>query len=177
MRGEREALGRPLLVALAEQRQVEQPFARIVDDVERQRAGSAAPRLIVDDQAQLADAVGRFRPAALLDQRAHVALVVEARHRVVGLRRQARAGDAAGRQRLEHREAAALDQAMHQRGDEHGLAGTRQAGDAEPDGRIEQMLAELDQRAGREPALGQDVSQCMRHDGSRWRLGPQGPGP
>ena len=35
---QREALGRPLLVALAEQRQVEQPFAGIVDDVERERA-------------------------------------------------------------------------------------------------------------------------------------------
>ena len=67
-------------------------------------------------------------------------LVVEARHRVVGLRLEPRPRAmrplAHG---LEHRQAAAMQQLMHQRGDEHGLAGAREAGDAEPDGRVEKL--------------------------------------
>ena len=152
-----ERLRRPGLIALVEQRQVQQPFAGVVDDVERQRAHCAARGLIVDDNAKLADLARRFRPLAILHQRAHVALVVEARHRVVGLRRQAGAGDASARKRLEHRKAAAAQQAMHQRGDEHCLAGARKAGDAEPHGRAEQPAAEFGERERREPGLFDEV--------------------
>ena len=52
-----------------------------------------------------------------------MAFIVEARHRVVGLRLELGAGDPPGRERLEHRKAAAAGEAVDQRGDEHGLAG------------------------------------------------------
>src|SRR5207248_1594857 len=81
-----QALGRPLLVALVEERQVEQPFAGIVDDVERQRTVGAVLALVVDDQAQFADVDRRVRPAALFDQGADMAFVIKARHRIVRLR-------------------------------------------------------------------------------------------
>ena len=86
-------------------------------------------------------------------------LVVEARHRVVGLRLEPRAGDAAARQRLEHRQPPAMQQLMHQRGDEHRLAGAGEAGDAEPDGRIEQARAEFAQRAAGEADFFRDVGE------------------
>ena len=62
-------------------------------------------------------------------------------------------------QRLEHRQPAAMQQLVHQRGDEHGLAGARQAGDAEPDGRIEQARAEFAERAGGEADFFGDVGE------------------
>ena len=118
-----EALGRPLLVTLVEQRQVEQPLAGVVDDIECQRAVGAVVALVVDHQTQFADIDRRVRPAALLDQGADMAFVVEARHRVVGLRLEVGAGNPPGRERLEHRKAAAAGEAVDQRGNEHGLAG------------------------------------------------------
>ena len=136
---QREALGRPLLVALVEQRQVEQPFAGIVDDIERERAVGAVLPLIVDDEPQLADVGGRVRPAPLLDQRAHMVLVVEARHRVVRLRLEPARGRSVRWHRPRTPETGRRAQAVDQRGDEHGLAGARQAGDAEPDRRIEEV--------------------------------------
>ena len=50
-------------------------------------------------------------------------LVVEARHRVVGLRRQPRPRDPPAGERLENRKTAAAGEAMDQRGNEYGLAG------------------------------------------------------
>ena len=58
----------------------------------------------------------------LVDQRRDVILVLESRHRIVGLFLQERAGDAAGLLRLEQRQAPAMDQIVDQRGDEHRLA-------------------------------------------------------
>jgi hypothetical protein len=52
---------------------------------------------------------------------------------------------------------------VQQRGDEHGLAGARQTGDAEPDGGVQQMFAELRERAGREPGLFNDIGDDRRH--------------
>ena len=59
-------------------------------------------------------------------------LVLKARHGVVRLLLEEGARDASGLLRLEQRQAAAMDQIVDQRGDEHRLAGTGQAGDAEP---------------------------------------------
>jgi hypothetical protein len=99
-----------------------------------------------------------------------VALIIEARHRVVGLRCEPRAGDAATGQGFEHRKAAAAHQAMHQGGDEHGLAGARQAGDAEPHGRAKQPLAEFGERARRQTSLFDNVGDDRGHGlGSRPR--------
>ena len=160
---QRQALGRPLLKTLVEQRQVEQPFAGIIDDVEREAAIRAVLPLVVDDEPQLADIGGRVRPAPFLDQRADVVLVVEARHRIVGLRLEPRVGDPPGGIGLEHRKAAAAGQAVDQRGDEHGLAGARQPGDAEPDGRIEQAVAIIPQRPRRQPRLLDNVLETGSH--------------
>ena len=136
-----EAFGRPLLIAFGEQRQVEQPFAGIVDDVDGQRAVRAILPLIVDHQSQFRDIDGGTWPAPLLDQSADVVLVIEAGHRIVRLRLEPGAGDPPRRIGLEHRKSAPTCQAMDQRRDEHGLAGARQAGDAEPYGGIEKTLA------------------------------------
>ena len=93
-------------------------------------------------------------------------LVVEPRHRVVRLRRiirsQPGAGDAATGQRLEHRKPPAAKQTMQQRRDEHGLAGAGQPGDAETNRRMDEMAAEIGERAGREPGLLKNVGD-RRH--------------
>ena len=162
---QREALGRPLLKTLVEQRQVEQPFAGIVDDIERQGAVGAVLPLVVDHQPQFADIDGRVRPAPLLDQGADVVFIGKARHRVVGLRLQPGAGDPAGGERFEDRKAAAAGQAVDQRGDEHGLAGARQAGDAEPHRRIEEAVAIVLQRPRRQPRFLDDILKTGGHAG------------
>ena len=92
-----------------------------------------------------------------------MALVVEPRHRVVGLRRKLGAGDPPAGERLEHRKPAAAQQAVQQRGDEHGFAGARQTGDAKPDGGMQQMFAEFRERARREPGLFNDIGDDRRH--------------
>ena len=73
---------------------VEQPFPGIVDDIQRQSAFGAVLALVVDDEPQFADVDSRIRPAPLLDQTAQVVLVIEARHRVIGLWRKTRTCDA-----------------------------------------------------------------------------------
>jgi hypothetical protein len=146
-----EAFLRPGLEALVEERQVEQPFAGIVDDVECQLAHRPRARLVFDDEPQFADLPRRLRPDAIGEQCVEMALIVEARHCIVGLRRKMRIDDAPLVLRLEHRKAAAADEAVHQCGDEHGLARPRQPGDAEPDRRIEQAAAVFDQSAGGKP--------------------------
>ena len=138
---------RPLLIAHAEQRQIEQPLARIIDKIERERAVGAACAIDNRSCSRSSLICSRgIRPLPLVDQRAQMFFVFEARHAVVGLRRQPRAGDAPAGMRLEHRKAPAAQKPVHQRRDEHRLARARQPGDAEPDGRIEQMLAVFDQR-------------------------------
>ena len=49
--------------------------------------------------------------------------IVEARHRVVGLRLKPRLRDPPGGERLEHRKASAAGEAVNQRRDKDGLAG------------------------------------------------------
>jgi hypothetical protein len=63
-----------------------------------------------------------------------VLLVGEARDCIVGLRLEVGAGDAALGHGSEKGQPPAGDQAAHEGGDEHGLARTREAGDAEPHG-------------------------------------------
>ena len=66
---------------------------------------------------------------------------------------------------LEGGEAAAFQQRIDERGDEDGLAGARQAGDAEPHGRVEQMAAEIGEGPRREPGLFDEVGDGRRHGG------------
>ena len=92
-------------------------------------------------------------------------LVVEPRHGIVGLRRKSGLRDAAGIERLEYRKTAAPGQPMDQRGDEHGLAGARQAGDAEPHRRVEKALAIVQQRPRRQPRFLDDIGETRGHAG------------
>ena len=121
-----------------------------------------APRPTEVMTIKLADAAGRLGPATPGGKRLQMGLVVEARHRVVGLRLEPRARDAHAAQRREHRQPPAMQQLMHQRGDEDGLAGAGEAGDAEPDGRIDQPGAELADRAGGEADFFGDVAEEAR---------------
>jgi len=99
-----------------------------------------------------------------------MALIVEPGHRVVGLRRQPRADDAALVLRLEHRKPPAAHEAVHQRGDEDGLAGPRQAGDAESHRRIEQAAAIFRERARGAPGFFEEIGQGG-HGSGMWRGG------
>ena len=90
-------------------------------------------------------------------------LIGEARHGIVRLRRKPGARDPARGHRLEDREASAAQQAVNQRGDEHGLAGARQAGHAEPHGRLEQAVAVFDQRLRGQARLFDDIGKDVRH--------------
>ena len=163
---QRETLTRPLLVALVEQRQIEQPFAGIIDDVERERAVRAILPLVVDHQPQFADVDRGVRPGPLVDQGAQVVFVGETRHRIVRLRLQTRAGDPSRRERFEHRKAAAARQPVNQRGDKDGLAGARQSGDAEPHRRIEQVVAVVQQGPRGQPRFLDDFGETG-HAGER----------
>ena len=66
-------------------------------------------------------------------------LIVEARHLIVRLRLEIGAEHAAVGDGVEERHAGARHEVVHERGDEHGLAGAGEAGDAEPDGRLDQV--------------------------------------
>src|SRR5437762_4829711 len=107
-----EAIRRPLLKTLVEQREIQQPLAGVIDDVDGERAVGAILSLVVDDEAEFADVDGRAWPAPLLDQGADVVLIVEARHRIVRLRLQPGAGDPARGVGLEYRKPSAAGQAV-----------------------------------------------------------------
>ena len=82
---------------------------------------------------------------------------------IVGLRRQSCPGDAAGGKGLEHRKAAAARQPVDQRGDEHRFTGPRQAGNAEPHRRVEEMLAIVHERPGRQARLLDHILETESH--------------
>jgi len=52
---------------------------------------------------------------------------------------------------------------VHQRRDEHGLARAGEAGHAKPNGRVEQMAAELQDGACRQPGLFGDRLDSREH--------------
>jgi uncharacterized protein len=70
-----------------------------------------------------------------------MAFIVKSRHCIVRLRRELRPRDAPLGERFEDRKSPTAHEPVHQRGDEHGFTGPRQAGDAEPHSRIDQALA------------------------------------
>jgi hypothetical protein len=96
---------------------------------------------------------------SLLDEGADMILIGEARYRVVGLGRQAGLRDPAGSRGLEHRKPSAAQQGMDQGGDEHRLAGPRQAGDAEPDSRMEELVAVIGQRLQGQAGLFDEIRE------------------
>ena len=134
---QRERLRRPFGVALPQQRQVEQPFAGIVDDVEIEPAASEAAleearQFIVDDNAKLAHAPCRIRPDAPLHEIPDMRLVVEAGDVVVGLRLKPRLREPPLAIGFKQRQAAAMHEIVDQRADEDGFPRARQSGDAKP---------------------------------------------
>jgi len=153
-----QGLGGPCQVVLAEERQVEEPFAGIVDDVEVELAAAEAaveerPGLVADGQPELADPPRRIGPDPLVDQVAHVVLVVESRHIVVGLRRQRGAGDASAGISLEQGQAAAMDQVVDEGGDEDRLAGAGKAGHTEAERRRDDAGSPFGEGHERKPRL------------------------
>ena len=52
---------------------------------------------------------------------------------------------------------------MDQRGDEYGLTGPRQAGDAQPHRRVEKVLAIVEQRPGRQACLFDHILETECH--------------
>ena len=121
-----------------EQRQVEQPLARIVDDLERQvldrrhLAQDEAPGPERDLELQRRQAVGGLGPA----RRARREVGVEAGE---GEGRPAVGADETGAEvaalvrRLEERQVGRLQQVVDHGGDQHRLAAAAQAGDGEPE--------------------------------------------
>src|SRR5690606_27989322 len=112
----------------SEKRQVEQPFARIVDDVDgetpgRKQSVPAAGTLIIEGDAQFRDGAGRFGPGSVAHQRLNMVLVLEAGNGIVGLRLQSDAGYPVCATRLVQSQAPAIQQVVDERRDEDGLAG------------------------------------------------------
>ncbi len=83
-------------------------------------------------------------------------LVGETRHGVVRLRLEPRPRQAAFRGGGEHRKPRAGDQVVDERGEKHGLARARQAGDAEAQAAAGKIVAD---RAGDEPRLEHEIGE------------------
>src|SRR3954451_6954 len=164
--GQRKALAGPLLVALVEQWQIKQPFAGIVDDIERQCPVGAILALVVDNETQLADIGRRVRPAALFDERANVVLIVEPRHGVIGLRLKPCSRDPPARQGLENRKTAAANEAVNQGGNKDVFPRPRQSGDAKPDRRVEKMVAVIEKCSCRQAGFFDDIGKLEGHAGA-----------
>ena len=129
-----QRLARPLRVALGQKRQVEEPFAGIVDNVDGE-FGRALPQALapleLEREPQFGDAARRFRPVAFVPgQGGQMILVGEARHVVVGLWLQFRAHQPTfGMNAKDRQHALAIhggrrcaQQILHQGGDEDSLA-------------------------------------------------------
>ena len=141
-----QRFARPLGVALGEQRQIEQPFARIVHDVDGQRRDALAPAaraLEFQRDAQFGNPPRRLWPVAILarHERRQMFLIGETWHGVVWLRIEHHAPQTPFGMDAKHRHVAPAlvsperpktHEIVHQRGDEHRLARARQARHAKP---------------------------------------------
>ena len=83
-------------------------------------------------------------------------LIGESRHHVVGLRFETRPRNPPFRRRGEHRKPRAGDQVVDERREKHGLAGARQAGDAETKAAAGEIVAD---RAGDESRLEHKIGE------------------
>ena len=163
----------PLGIVEIEQRQIEQPLAGVVDNIEvqgrncRQAAADAAARAIADLEAYLGDAARRFRPLRGVAVQGLDALFIGKRRDVrVELHDAARAQQALLARRAPQRQpriGAGVFELVDQRGDERGLAAAREAGDGEADLAIE---AAVDDIAASALRRAQDLFQ-RSHAGSR----------
>ena len=139
-----ERLARPVRIGLAEQWQVEQPLAGIVDEVDGHRRRALAPAsgaLEFQRQPQFGDAARGLWPVACVDavgpagQGGEVVFIGKARHGVVGLGFEPRPDEPSLGMGAQHGQAATANEIVDERGDEHRLAGARQASDAEAQAR------------------------------------------
>src|SRR6185437_9978023 len=111
----------------AEKRQVEQPFAGIIDNVDtepaaREHSVPARCGLIFDGQPQFRDGAGGLRPGPGIYQRVDMVFILEARDGVIRLFLEEGPGNAARLLSLEKRQPSTMDQVMDEGGDEDGLA-------------------------------------------------------
>ena len=115
---------------------------------------------IFEREPKLTDAPRALGPAwRIAGEVGEVLLVFEAGHGVVGLRLQIGAGETALRRRSKNGKPRARDEIVHERGDEHGLAGAREAGHAEPNRRRDEVggiIAEIAEDVARGLRVGRD---------------------
>ncbi len=172
----RQRLLRPHRIILAQHGQVEQPFARIVDQVEgdapfRQQPAERCAPLHVDRDGEGGKILGPFRPARRVGgQRGEMRIRIEAGHRLGARGLDEDAADAPARGVRERgqrpRPAPGGEQVGDERGEEDRLPGARKACDREPDalaadqgargilGRVEEAA---DERERVHPACVQDM--------------------
>ena len=132
----------PLRIGLVQKGQIQQPFARVIDDIQMhglraEDAGQKPRGLHPERQSKLRHrprAVGPMRIVA--GQRGQMAFEVETRDGVVGLGLQIGGLDPPRGLCLQLRHPRPVQQVCDQPGDEHRLARARQAGDAQPDHRV-----------------------------------------
>ncbi len=160
-----QGLGGPLGKRLVHERQVEQPFAGIVHQIQMQPSGTEpaaqkACALVLQRDAQLSDAMRGGGPVPLLHQRAHMVLVGKARHLIVRLRRQLGLGEPAFSIGRKERQAAPVHQVVHQSGQKHRLAGARQPGHAKAHGRRDDARQALGKRGRAGPRFILPLPQC-----------------
>src|SRR6516225_2452328 len=75
--GKAQTLRRPHLVSFCQERQVEKPFSRVIDNIQSQCALVSAQRLVLDNNSQFANLPCRSGPTAFVHDRIYVALVIE----------------------------------------------------------------------------------------------------
>ncbi len=118
----------PLPIGQVHQRQVEQPFAGIIHDIDVELSAAEIPRdeavrLIFQGEAKLADAARAFRPGPVIGGEAcEMVFIGKAGQVIIGLRFEIGPGDAALGIGFEHGQAASLGEGMNQGGDENGFA-------------------------------------------------------
>lgn len=139
----------PFLEALLEERQVQEPLARIVDDLEpqgrkrRHRAPEQRARPVADGDAERARAGGRFRPARRIGREALQKLLVGEGAPLDRLDPGAEepAAEPGAEDRQHDRIGRRGKEIVRERRDEDRLAGLREAGDGEADGPLGKELA------------------------------------
>jgi len=166
-------------VILIEERQVDQPFARIIDDIQMQlrKTDDALQQrslLIFYCDAEFGNAAGAFRPCRRRGQKIpKMILIIEARHAIVGLRLEVSADDPMLGVGGKKRQTASRDKVTDKGGYENRLTGTRQSGDAETYGR-RQVVADARLRILDEIGIS-EVSQGMPRVSFAMKKGTKSP--
>lgn len=107
-----------------------------------------------------------IRPEPVAHQSGNMIFILEAGNGIVGLRFEPDFRNAAGAHGLEHRQPPAVQEIVHQRGDEHRLARPREAGDAETQGRVDEAGRPVGQRVEGDAGIVGKAGQ-ERRQGSR----------